>query len=298
MLRNLALALAVAGVLLVAGSAAADGPPETPITVSAEPPTDPILPDRHREIPLLVEGYCQQAGPANAAYVGDRKVHLSASSDTHLDAQVDPATVTLPRRPCQEEHVQAEATLEVHPHPTAEAFRMTEVSVVARTDDSSAQTAVPVQFGYRPRLQVDGPDEPVDAEAGSTVQVPLAVANTGNGESKIRFEVAEAAGSLTVGTPEPFVLPPELGSAEDPVRLVEVPVTVDGDAPTGDALPVTLEVTPAYALDTNRVGPAFEATFAVEVHQTASTAEAALLPAVGAAVLAGGVAVARLRRWG
>lgn len=296
---HLALVLAVAGVLLAAGTAAAAGGPRNPaISVSAQEPTDPIPPDRIREIPLQVKGNCQHVGPAEVAFAGDRDVHLSTATEgTSLSAEVDPV-VTLPRRPCEGGWVTEEATLQVRTSPGAPAFHVSNIRLTARNDDTSSETEVPVQVGYGPKLQTDPPDAPVPAEAGSTVDVPLAVANTGNGQSRIRFQVAEAAAPLTVQAPSPPTLPPERGSAGNPVRLLEVPVTVDDDAPTGDALPVTLELTPVYALDKAYVGPPFEATFAVTVDGSASAAQAALLPAAGAAILAGGAAVVRIRSWG
>jgi hypothetical protein len=292
-----ALLVAVAGFLLLGPAAAAQAPAETEIKVTAEDPGQHVPVHETAEVPVTVAGFCTGANPSDhgSAYLGDRTVHLDAESPSPgIDAEVDPATVTLPRRPCEDGEVTADATLAVRPGRTADAFTVERVQVTAKADGDRAETQVPVSPDWFPAMATEAPDEPVTAEAGSTVEVPVSVANVGNGPARIAIEVVEAAPALEFDAPEPFEVAPR-GDAGEILQTVTVPVTVDDEAPTDDVLPLELGLATAYAVDTSLKGPTYPVNLGVDVSSASGTIEAALLPAAGAAILAGGALVARVR---
>lgn len=295
------LAAAVLALLLAlpaAGAQGEDAPPETRLQVHAPPVEDHLRVGPTHELAVTVEGHCHGPGPPaqeGGAYLGDRTIHLSVQAPPGIGARTPDETVALPRTPCENGTVTQQASVKVVLEPSVPAFHVETIDVLARADDAEARTEIPVQAGYKPGLELHGPAEPVDAEAGETVHVPVAVANLANGDTRYAFEVAEAHPDLNVTTPEVVVLdtPAQetLGGADrDTTTLLRVPVEVDGDAPTGDVLPVELAVDGAYALDHSVPGLREDLVLGVAVGGTTASAvaEAGAVPAAVGVLLGGG----------
>lgn len=294
------LAAAVLALLLAlpaAGAQGEDAPPETRLQVHAPPAEDHLAVGPVHELAVTVEGHCHGPGPPaqGGAYLGDRTIHLSVQAPPGIGARTPDEVVTLPRTPCEDGTVSEEASVKVVVEPSVPAFHQERIEVLARAEDAEARTEMPVQAGYKPGLEVHGPAEPVHAEAGETVHVPVAVANLANGDTRFAFEVAEAHPGLNVTAPEAVVLdtPAQetVGGAErDTTTLLRVPVEVDGDAPAGDVLPLELAVEGVYALDHSVPGLEGEVVLgvAVEGSTASAVAEAGAVPAAVGVLLGGG----------
>jgi hypothetical protein len=271
-----ALMLALPAVAALAPAAQAQGPlPQPTLLVNVEVPQAHVPPLGPA---VRTSGVVELT--AFAPPLGSQRITLAVlKAPAWAEVVVSPPEVYIDLQPFGTTWVgEAEFEVELRASEQAPAFAPGPVVVGARLDPGTlspgadAETSFPVVAGWFPLLDVQAAS-PVRVPAGERHVFPVTVTNFGNANTKVLLELVGKPGKLDVQLPASVVLQSkQAGGTQTSTRL---PLGISAPADFTDTTPVTLRVTPVYALDATLRGEESIVTILVDPRGGTTSAHAA-----------------------